>query len=163
MEIGLGGRPGPVTTQIPGTPHSVPSLIQAAVAGSQKGRMNWQSIRLELARTPDFPEGSASRAYLLHLPLDDRGLIDEQQRKALPGRATVRRYWPNQPDLSGYVIKRKGGWAFSYVPGEADDEVIFHLENHPIRLGEYLTLTEPDGSRLPFRVTSMKELLAPRC
>jgi hypothetical protein len=120
--------------------------------------MNWQSIRLELARTPDFPEGSASRAYLLHLPLDERGLIDEALRNRCPARATVRRFWPSEPDLSGYVIRRKDGWAFSYAPGDEDDETIFHLENHPIRLGEYLTLTEPDGQRLPFRVTSMKDL-----
>jgi len=120
--------------------------------------MNWQSIRLELARTPDFPEGSVSRAYLLHLPLNESGLIDEPLRKSLPGRATVRRHWPNEPDLSGYVIRRNGGWAFSYAPGEEDDETIFHLENHPIRLGEYITLLEPDGRRLPFRVASIKEL-----
>ena len=120
--------------------------------------MNWQSIRLELARTPDFPRGSASRAYLLHLPLNDRGLIDEPSRELCPGRATVRRFWPNEADLSGYVIRRNDGWAFSYMPGEEDDEPIFHLENHPIRLGEYLTLTEPDGRRLPFRVASVKDL-----
>ena len=40
--------------------------------------MTWQSIRLELARTPDFPDGSASRAYLLRLPLHRDGLIDEE-------------------------------------------------------------------------------------
>ena len=56
------------------------------------------------------------------------------------------------------MIRRKDGWAFSYMPGDEDDETIFHLENHPIRLGEYLTLTEPDGTRLPFRVASIKEL-----
>lgn len=120
--------------------------------------MNWQSIRLELARTPEFPQGSASRAYLLHLPLDDHGLIDEPLRQSCPARATVHRFWPNEADLSGYVIRRKDGWAVSYALGEGDDETIFHLENHPIRLGEYLTLTEPDGQRLPFRVTSMTEI-----
>lgn len=120
--------------------------------------MNWKSIRLELARTPEFPNGSASRAYLLRLPLDEEGLIDEAVLKRSPARATVRRHWPNEPDLSGYVIRAGGGWAFSYRPGEDDDEQVFHLENHPIRIGEYLTLTEPDGERLPFRVTSLKSL-----
>ena len=47
------------------------------VARQMQG-MNWRSIRLELARTKEFPEGSASRAYLLRLPLDEKGLIDEQ-------------------------------------------------------------------------------------
>lgn len=120
--------------------------------------MNWQSIRLELARTPDFPEGSASRAYLLRLPLNDDGLIDADALGRAPDRATVRRFWPNQPDMSGYVIHTPHGWAFSYEIGEEDDEIVFHLESHPMRIGEYITLTEPDGSRLPFQVAGVKPL-----
>jgi hypothetical protein len=120
--------------------------------------MKWKNIRLELARTKDFPEGSASRAYLLRLPLEDDGLIDEQSLKEAPARATVRRFWPNQPDMSGYVIRTPRGWAFSYEPGEDDDESVFHLETHAIRPGEYLTLTEPDGTLLPFRVASLTQL-----
>ena len=117
--------------------------------------MTWKSIRLELARTPDFPEGSASRAYLLHLPLSEAGLIDENMIRRAPARAIVRRFWPNEADLSGYVIPTAGGWAFSYEPGEEDDEKIFHLETHAMRPGEYITLTEPDGRRLPFRVAAL--------
>ena len=120
--------------------------------------MNWQSIRLELARTKEFPEGSANRCYLLHLPLGEDGLIDASAVRATPAQATVRRFWPNQPDMFGYVIGTPNGWAFSYRPGEDDDETVFHLESHPIRLGEYITLTEPDGQRLPFRVASLQKL-----
>ena len=120
--------------------------------------MNWKSIRLELARTSEFPEGSASRAYLLRLPLDESGLIDERELAGSPALATVHRFWPNEPDRSGYVIRTPYGWAMSYEPGETDDESVFHLETHPIRLGEYLTLTEPDGRQLPFRVASLKQL-----
>ena len=120
--------------------------------------MHWKSIRLELARTGEFPEGSASRAILLRLPLDDDGLIDEPTLSLSPAMATARRFWPNEPDRSGYVIRTPRGWALSYEPGEADDETVFHLETHPIRIGEYLTLTEPDGSQLPFRVASLKQL-----
>ena len=120
--------------------------------------MNWKSIRLELARTREFPEGSASRAYLLRLPLNPDGLIDECALVRSPALATVHRYWPNEPDMSGYVIRTPNGWAVSYEPGEEDDETVFHLETHPIRIGEYITLTEPDGRRLPFRVASLKQL-----
>jgi hypothetical protein len=120
--------------------------------------MNWKSIRLELARTPDFPEGSASRAYLLRLPLDDEGIIDERALGHAPAMATVHRFWPNERDRSGYMIRTPAGWAMSYEPGEADDETVFHLETHPIRIGEYVTLTEPDGRRLPFRVVSLEQL-----
>jgi hypothetical protein len=120
--------------------------------------MNWKSIRLELARTREFPEGSASRAYLLRLPLDPEGFIDEQSLLHSPALATVHRHWPNEPDRSGYVIRTQQGWAMSYEKGEGDDETVFHLETHPIRIGEYVTLTEPDGQLLPFRVTSLKQL-----
>lgn len=116
--------------------------------------MSWTTIRLELARTPDFPAGSPSRAYLLRLPLGRDGLIDEAELDRTPGRATVRRYWPSQPDMTGCVIRTPAGWAFSYEPGE-DDESVFHLETHQLRLGEHITLTEPDGRRLPFRIASM--------
>lgn len=114
----------------------------------------WHIAKLELARTNGFPSGSASRSYLIRLPLDDNGLIDERARAAEPQRATIRRFWPNEPDQSGYVTKVKHGWAFSYAVGE-DDEATFHLENHPIRLNENVTLTELDGTRLPFRVVSL--------
>jgi hypothetical protein len=120
--------------------------------------MNWKSIRLELARTRDFPEGSASRAYILHLPLDEDGLIDAATLEDTPARATVHRFWPNERDRAGYVVRSPRGWAFSYEIGEEDDEALFHLETHPIRLGEYVTLTEPDGSQLPFRVTDLKAI-----
>lgn len=114
----------------------------------------WQLLRLELGRTPDFPEGSASHAYTLRLPLNEAGLIDEAAMAKRPELATVRRTWPNEPDQLGYVIRAGKGWAFSYEPGEEDDEALYHLESHALRPGEYVTLTQPDGDRLPFRVAS---------
>ena len=51
--------------------------------------MNWKAIRLELARTSDFPNGSASRAYLMRLPLRDDGAIDEGALDEAPEQATV--------------------------------------------------------------------------
>ncbi|WP_166038045.1 hypothetical protein [Sphingosinicella sp. YJ22] len=120
--------------------------------------MTWYSIRLELARTPEFPLGSPSRYYLLRLPLDDAGLIDEAALDEDPGRNTVRRFWPNEADLVGHLIPTRLGWAFSYRIGEDDDETIYHLETHPLRAGEYITLTEPDGERLPFKVAAVTRL-----
>jgi hypothetical protein len=123
--------------------------------------MNWKCIRLELARTTDFPEGSASRAYLLRLPLGEDGHIDERAIAAEPNQATVRRFWPSQPDMIGHVIRTPNGWALSYEAGEADDGTVFHVETHPIRLGEHLAVTEPDGRTLLFRVASVSEALRP--
>lgn len=121
---------------------------------------HWKLVRLELAHTPEFPSGSASRAYMLRLPLKDDGLIDEAAMAANPAMASVRRFWPNEPDQQGYVVRKGEGWAFSYALGENDDESVYHLESHPIRLGEYVTLTEPDGRRLPFRVVRAERDIA---
>jgi hypothetical protein len=121
--------------------------------------MDWMAIRLELARTGEFPEGSASRSYLLRLPLRPDGLVDAAAVKDDPAQATVRRFWPSEPDMIGYVIHTPRGWKFSYEPGEGDDEALFHLESHPLRIGEYVTVTEPDGRKLPFRVADVRELI----
>lgn len=117
----------------------------------------WKLVRLELARTPEFPEGSASRAYMLRVPLTEDGLIDRVALMRNPAMATVRRFWPNQPDQSGYLVRNGDGWAFSYALGDDDDEAVYHLDSHPIRLGEYVTLTERDGARLPFKVMRLQK------
>lgn len=116
--------------------------------------MTWTTIRLELARTRGFPNGSPAHAYVLRLPLTQEGIIDRQEFDARPELATVRRFWPGEPERSGYIIHKGGGWAFSYAVGEEDDEAIFHLESHPLRIGDYLTLTEPDGDKWPYQVKS---------
>jgi hypothetical protein len=112
---------------------------------------SWNLVRLELARTGEYPEGSASRAYMLRVPLDDAGLIDEAALAKRPALATVRRFWPNEADQTGVLIRNGKGWIFSYAVGDDDDEALYHLDDHPLRVGDYVTLTEPDGSRLPFR------------
>jgi hypothetical protein len=116
--------------------------------------MTWKTIRLELARTREFPEGSAAHAYVLRLPIDDNGFIERSAMKHPAESPIVHRMWPGERDRNGVVISRRAGWAFSYEVGDADDEGIFHLEHHPINLGEYLTITEADGERLPFKVVS---------
>jgi hypothetical protein len=119
--------------------------------------MNWKSIRLELARTPEFPHGSPSRAYLLRLPLLESGAIDEGALREDPAHATVRRFWPNQKDMIGYVVRALNGWAFGTEPGKADEGAIF-LDAHPLSEGQDVTVIEPDGRRLPFRVASLRQL-----
>lgn len=117
--------------------------------------MNWNNIRLELACASQFPHGSPHRCYLLHVPLEAGGLIDEALIRAFPSRATVRRFWPNQADLRGYVVRTADGWAFAYEPRSEGNELLFQMDVAPIRVGDSITLTEPDGERLPFRITAV--------
>jgi hypothetical protein len=119
--------------------------------------MNWKSIRLELGRTPDFPQGSASRAYLLRLPLGPDGNIDEQAVGQLPEQATVRRMWPSQPDLSGHLIRLGERWAFLAGRNGKGSVVVSEIDPEPISEGALLTLRE-NGEALPFRVAKLADL-----
>lgn len=110
-------------------------------------------IRLDLARNPEFPEGSAAHCYLMRIPLDHQGIVDVEALRAAPEQATVLRSWPDEPDMRGYLLYGARGWTFSYAPGDSDDETLFHLETHPLRSGEYVTVTERDGTPLCFRVS----------
>ena len=100
--------------------------------------------------------GSASRAFMLCVPLDAGGMIDEAVLARRPTLATVRRFWPNEADQWGHVVRTKVGWAFSYAPGEVDDEDLIHLENDPLRVGGHVSVREPDGRIYPFRIVSVQ-------
>ncbi|TFI59681.1 hypothetical protein E2493_03430 [Sphingomonas parva] len=67
----------------------------------------------------------------------------------------MRRFWPNEPDLSGIVKASDDGWAFAF---DEDGEILVRHRPHPIRLGESLVLTEPDGRERAFRVASLRAL-----
>jgi hypothetical protein len=116
--------------------------------------MTWKIIRLELARTPDFPDGSPAHAYVLRLPIDDNGMLERRILHHPDESPVVRRFWPDEADRAGVIISKGRGWVFSYAPGESDDEALFHLEDHSIKVGQYLTVTEADGEKLPFKVVS---------
>ena len=69
---------------------------------------------------------------------------------------TVRRFWAGMPDEHGTLIhRRNGSWAFSYEPGDDDDEPIFRFDRHLFTTGEYVTVTEHDGVSRPFRVVAV--------
>ena len=106
---------------------------------------DWNLVRLELAKTPEFPEGSASRAYMLRVPLDINGLIDDAELASETNMATERRFCPNEPDQTGHI-------ALSCAIGDDDEPMSYHLELQPLHVGGYVHLTGPDGIALPFRV-----------
>jgi len=120
--------------------------------------MPWTHIRLELARTDDFPDGSNAHGYDLVAPLDDTGHLDEAMWRDDKTKARVHRFWEGEEDEVGELIHtRHRTWAFSYAPGEDDDEPIFHLETHKLTPGEYITISE-DGEPMPFRVVASRVL-----
>jgi hypothetical protein len=120
--------------------------------------MKWKMIRLELASNGEFPRGSAGRAYLIRLPLTDDGAIDAGTLESQPKRATVRRYWSNQADKLGYIVRTPRGYAIRYEAnghGETDQK-LFSFGAEAIRIGEQVVLTEVDDRELPFRVAGIQ-------
>jgi hypothetical protein len=119
--------------------------------------MSLKRIRLELARTPDFPEGSAAHGYEFVAPLDARNHLASHEWSKMKGACTVRRFWGDTPDEHGVLIHRpNGSWAFSYKSGDDDDdEPIFRFDKHVFSVGEYVTVTEHDGVARPFRVVEV--------
>lgn len=129
--------------------------------------MKWQMIRLELASSWQFPRGSAGRSYLIRLPLTADGAIDTAALESQPARATVRRYWPNEADMVGYLIHTPMGYAIRYEMNEtrvnggsrsngSSDQRLFQFGAEAIRIGEEMFLTEPDGQQARFRIASLQ-------
>jgi hypothetical protein len=84
------------------------------------------------------------------------GHLDSAAWPQAKGACTVRRFWNRQPDEHGALIhRRNGNWAFSYEPGDDDDEPIFRFDRHNFVEGEYVSVTEHDGVARPFRVVQV--------
>ena len=116
--------------------------------------MTLKRIRLELARTPDFPQGSASHGYAFVAPLTDDGHLDTDGWKERHALCTVRRFWPGTADEHGHLVHHRGHhWAFHYDDAALDDEEsIFRFDRHRFVQGEYVSITEHDGMQRTFRV-----------
>lgn len=115
----------------------------------------WSLVKLELARSANHPLGSVGRAYLLRVPLDEAGRIDEAGIAREPMRATARRFWPSQPDRSGYVMKAGSRWDFCEL-GNPHGMVCFaSLADDAIARGLTLEVTEDDGTHQPFVVAEI--------
>lgn len=143
------------------TKKSVEVRISPRARRPQNRVVTWQSIRLELDRTSDFPNGSAGRAYLLRLPLDAHGSIDEKAILLAPERATMRRFWPNEPDCGGHVRRDGDHWALVSDANGKSASIISEFAPGAIHEGGLLRIRERSGEALPFRVAKMRPL-APR-
>lgn len=142
-------------------------VFRIGVSPSNSDPMTWKVIRLELASSWEFPRGSAGRAYLIRLPLAEDGAICSEALETQPSRATVRRYWPNQPDMLGNLVRTPMGYAIRYEMNGTRrngrhernghvDEKLFQFGADAIKVGEQIFVTEPDGRKLRFRVAGVQ-------
>jgi hypothetical protein len=78
-------------------------------------------IRLALARSKEFPNGSARYGYDLIAPLDKDGHIDPDLWRKHRDACRVRKFREGDDDAVGHLIHKPGGaeharWTFEYGP-----------------------------------------------
>ena len=84
-------------------------------------------IRLQLARSKEFPSGSARHGYDLVAPLDENGHIDPELWRKHEKECSVRRFWDDEEVAIGRLVHKPGGaeharWMFDYGAGGNEDE-----------------------------------------
>jgi hypothetical protein len=119
-------------------------------------------IRLHLARSKAFPEGSSRHGYEFVAPIDAKGHIDPELWRQHREHCRVRRFWDGEPEQVGQLRHMPGGaeharWVFDYDTSRADDdEAGYRFGAHAFVPGEYVSITEDDGDIHTFRVISVE-------
>ena len=115
-----------------------------------------KKIRLELARTKEFPEGNPRCGYEFTAPLNKDGHLDLELHRKNKSACRVYRFWEGQKTEEGALLHLgKDRWVFSYAPGTDDDEPAFKFDRHGFVAGEYVSITEHDGITRPFKIVSV--------
>jgi hypothetical protein len=117
-------------------------------------------IRLNLARSHDYPNGSAHHGYEFIAPLTEDGHIDADKWKEHRDRCRVRRFWEGEDEDIGHLVHRPGGsWAFTYdIEGDEDDEAGYRFGLHAFVPGEYVSIRDEDGELHTFQVVTVDHI-----
>jgi hypothetical protein len=118
-------------------------------------------IRLNLARSKEFPTGSTRHGYEFVAPINAEGHIDTDLWHKYRDNCRVRRFWGAEEQV-GRLVHKPGGaeharWVFDYDESRADDdEAGYRFGAHAFVPGEYVSITEDDGDVHTFRVISVE-------
>jgi hypothetical protein len=94
-------------------------------------------IRLNLARSKEFPQGSGNHGYEFVAPLDANGRIEPTLWKKYREHCGVRRFWEGEDDEIGRLVHKRFG-------------------DHAFRNGEYVSIRDEDGVLHTFQVVSVE-------
>ena len=102
-------------------------------------------VILHLARSAEFPEGSAERGYELVAPLNALGHLDVEEWRDHKAYCSVRRFWPGERDRYGALVHHRaaegGTWSIHYVgQTSSEEETGVHLGIHRFVAGEYVSI-----------------------
>jgi hypothetical protein len=118
-------------------------------------------IRLDLARSKEFPSGSIRHGYEFVAPLDAKGHIDVELWRQHRNHCGVRRFWQGEDDKVGHLVHKPGGseharWVFDYNAKRVDDdEAGYRFGSHTFAPGEYVTIRDQDEAHT-FKVVSVE-------
>jgi hypothetical protein len=121
-------------------------------------------IRLTLARSRDFPNGSGQIDYDLIAPLDDYGHINLSEWKRHRPACTVRHFFAGEDDKTGLLVHKPGGaehgrWVFDYdLTSDHGDEAGFLFGQHAFVPEEYVSIRDAAGTMHTFIVKSVTSL-----
>ncbi|MGA7489446.1 MAG: hypothetical protein WBW74_21185 [Xanthobacteraceae bacterium] len=119
-------------------------------------------IRLNLARSKEFPQGSPRHGYEFVAPLGADGRIDTELWRKYREHCGVRRFWVGENDEVGRLVHKPGGaeharWVFDYdETADDDDEAGYRFGDHAFRNGEYVSIRADDGEMHTFQVVSVE-------
>jgi hypothetical protein len=119
-------------------------------------------IRLHLARSREFPNGSTRHGYEIVAPLDVEGILDAEAWHEQRERCAVRRFWAGEPDQHGRLLHSAGGaggatWVIDYDEDRSDDdEKGYRFDRHSFVAGQYVTVNDQHGEHT-FRVADVEE------
>ena len=120
-----------------------------------------KTIRLNLARTAEYPNGSDRHGYRFTAPLDRDGHLDPAGWKKHRDMCRVVRFWGDDEEEDiGHLVHRPGGsWGFTYdIDGDEGDEAGFKLSSHRFVPGEYVSIRDDDGKLHPFSVVTVEDV-----
>ena len=121
-------------------------------------------IRLNLARSKEFPNGSERHGYEFVAPLDASGHIDVELWRKNREHCGVRRFWQGEADEVGRLVHKPGGaeharWIFDYdETAEDDDEAGYRFGTHAFRPGEYVSIRDDDDELHTFIVVTVDDV-----
>src|SRR5690606_16108996 len=124
----------------------------------------FKRITLHLARSREFPQGSARHGYEIVAPLDAANHLDVEARRKNREACRVRRFWAGERTELGHLVHRAGGkggstWVFDYdAAAPDDDEAGFRLGDHSWVPGEYVSIRDDEGEMHTFRVVNVEDV-----
>ena len=123
-----------------------------------------QIVTLHLARSSEFPQGSADRGYEIVAPIDASGHLDPREWRKVRAQCHVRRFWRDEGERRGMLLHRAGGangatWRIEY-DGQSPEEKGVHLETHRFAEGEYVSLRGEEGQLKTFKIARMRPVVA---